>query len=256
MIKERNCQQEIDWLIKEKYPGFSFEEKLTNEMKRDIARIKKGEPIAYVIGDSRFLNCRIDLSLKPSIPRPETEFWAEKAIAKIKKTKSRKIYCLDIFSGSGCIGIAVLKHLNNAQVDFAEKDKKLLKQIEISAKLNNLDPKRYRTIRSDIFKNITGSYDYIFANPPYVATSRRNKVQKSVIRFEPARALFGGRDGLLYIRKFLREAQNHLANSGKIYLEFDSPQKTAVGKILRKLGYRHCEFLKDQYGKWRYLIAG
>jgi release factor glutamine methyltransferase len=274
-----NFQKEIRWLIEEKYGGNSPAGGV--EAEKDIARLEKGEHIDYVMGWVDFAGCRIDLSKRPLIPRPETEYWIEKVIEELRRQKSsrnqapysslrssprpnpmisrapspslsRRPRVLDVFAGSGCIGIAVLKHVPLAKVDFAEKEKKLFKQIQINAKLNGIDVKRYRVLQSDIFSNIKAKYDYIFANPPYVAEVRKAKVQKSVLDQEPHSAIFGGKDGLYYIRKFLKEARVHLNPNGKMYMEFDSLQKQAIAKLLKQLGYTRFDFFKDQYDKWRY----
>ena len=162
---------------------------------------------------------------------------------------------MDVFAGSGCIGIAVLKHIPKARVDFAEKEEKFLKQIRLNAKLNGIEAKRYRIIRSDIFSGVKGTYDYILANPPYVAEARKTRVQKSVLENEPGGAVFGGRDGLRYIRKFLKGARSHLAQGGVMYMEFDSPQKTEVVKLAKIAGAKEVKVHKDQFGKWRYARA-
>jgi len=202
-----NNPKEISWLLKEKYEG-----KSTKEFKKDLKRLTKGEPIDYVIGFTQFCGCKIDLSQKPLIPRPETEYWTEKVIEKLK--------------------------------------------IKINLKLNKTKSGRYKIIQSDIFNKIKSKYNYILANPPYIAKNRQNKIQKSVLEFEPKGALFGGKDGLFYIRKFLGKARDFLNKDGRIYMEFDSIQKKEIGKILKKLNYKNYEFFKDQFGKWRYLIAG
>ena len=251
MIKKDKFIKEIGWILKEKY-GFAR----LAEFERDIQRLQKGEPVAYVIGFVDFLGCKIDLSFRPLIPRPETEFWTEKAIEDIKKSGRKPVRCLDIFAGSGCIGIAMLKHVPAVVVDFAEKEKKFLEQIKLNARLNNLSLKRCKFIQSDIFSNIIGIYDYIFANPPYVAKRKNAVVQKSVLEWEPAGAIFGGRNGLFYINKFLKQARGHLKPEGKIYMEFDSRQKNEIAGILKRLGYGNVNFYKDQYGRWRYLTAG
>src|SRR3989339_1796772 len=118
--KNSNLQREISWLLKEKYNG-----QLTNKAKKDIARLKNGQPLDYVIGFTDFLGCKIDLSKKPLIPRPETEFWVGQVIKEINKfypstSSGQNLRILDMFSGSGCIGLAVLKNIKNSEVDFAD----------------------------------------------------------------------------------------------------------------------------------------
>jgi len=245
--------REATWFLKEKYQG-----KPTQTAKQDLARLKAGEPVDYVIGFVEFAGCNIDLSLRPLIPRLETEHWTMRAIEGIKKYRSSPTFhvgirCLDIFAGSGCIGIAMLKHIPSARVDFVEKEKRFLQQILLNLKNSKIPKKRFRILRSNIFSNVSRKYDYIFANPPYVAVSRKKSVQSSVLKHEPHTALFAGKDGLLYIRKFLKEARSHLNPAGKIYMEFDSLQKREVEKLLKKLGYKNWQFHKDQYGKWRFV---
>lgn len=236
--------------MEEKYKG-----KPNKKFQKDVKRIKKGEPVDYVIGFKEFLGCKIDLSKRPLIPRKETEFWVAMAIDEIKKYYATKsIKCLDIFAGSGCIGVALLANVQNVLCDIAEKDKKLLGQIKLNLKNNFTKPSRYKVIGSDVFSKIKGKYDFILANPPYIATTRKNKVQKSVLKYEPKAALFAGKDGFTYIKKFLQEVKKHLNPGGQVFMEFDFVQKNDIEKLLKKLGYKDYEFKKDQYGKWRFLM--
>jgi len=253
--KKKEFAREIRWLRDEKYGG-----KMTREVEKDVARLERGEHVDYVMGWVDFAGCRIDLSKRPLIPRPETEHWVLQAIDELRRQGSPPLKILDIFAGSGCIGVAVLKYIPQAQVDFAEKDQTLLKQIRINAKLNGIDSKRYRVFQSDVFSNIkretrpepVEGYDYIFANPPYVAEARKAKVQKSVLEQEPKGAIFGGKDGLYYIRKFLKNVRDYLVPGGVVYLEFDSHQRSMLAKIIRQAGASDSEFFRDQFGKWRY----
>ncbi len=246
-------EKEINWILEEKYGG-----RKTPSFFRDLDKLKRGKQVDYVIGFVKFLNCKIDLSKRPLIPRPETEEWAGKAIGEIRKWKieNRNLRILDIFAGSGCIGTTLLKNVKNSFVDFGEKEKRFCEQIKINAKINKINSKRYKIIQSDIFAEIKGKYDYILANPPYVAENKRNKVQKSVLKFEPKNSVFAGTDGLLYIKKFLSQARNFLNPKGKIYMEFDSWQKAKIEEILNKNRYKEWKFFKDQYGKWRYVVIG
>jgi release factor glutamine methyltransferase len=214
------------------------------------------QPIEYKKGYKNFLGCKIDLRFRPFIPRKETEFWVKKIVNSLKIENCKlKIDVLDIFSGSGCIGISILKHIKNSQMVFVEIDKNFIKQIKINLKINKINPHRYKIIQSDIFKNVKGKYNYIFANPPYIALKNKHLVQESVLNYEPHKALFGGEDGMFIIGKFLKDAQKYLKKGGKIYMEFDHLQKRELEELLKKLNYKNYEICKDQFKKWRWLIA-
>ncbi|MFA5361415.1 MAG: peptide chain release factor N(5)-glutamine methyltransferase [archaeon] len=261
-----NINKEINWLLKEKYHN-----QPTKQFTKDIQRLKEGEPLAYVIGFVDFLGCKIDLSKKPLIPRTETEFWVQEALKDIMTSKNfllshslgQNFQILDIFSGSGCIGLAILKNVKNANVIFVDKEKYCLEQIKINCKLNTSlirankgcsKGKRFFVVKADVFSAIKGKYDFIFANPPYVPIKNKNKVQKSVLKYEPKKALFGGKDGLFYVKKFLKQAKNYLNSNGKIFMEFDPPQKKEIENLIKKYKYRTYKFNKDQYKKWRWVI--
>lgn len=246
---KNDFDQNIRWIINEKYKG-----RANKVTRNDTTRLKRGEPVDYVIGFSDFLGCKIDLSKRPLIPRPETEFWVEKAIKDIKKSASPK-KCLDVFSGSGCIGIAVLKNVLNSTMDFVDSEKKMIEQITLNCEINKISRTRRKIIKSDLFEKLSGAYDYIFANPPYISENTKGEVEKSVLLYEPQSALFGGNDGLYYVEKFLSQISKHLNKGGKLYMEFGSDQKPAILKIIKKCGFSETEFYKDQFGKWRFLLA-
>lgn len=237
------------WIIQEKYHG-----KYTKAAAKDIARLQRGEPVDYIIGFVEFLGCKINLDGKVLIPRPETEHWTHEVIDRLQ-LEHRPLRILDMFSGSGCIGIALLAHLANATVDFTDISKDALKQIAVNCKANRIPKKRYAIFKSDVFSNVTGYYDGIVANPPYIPKKRIGKVQSSVLQFEPYEALFGGDDGLVYIKALLDGALDHLQPGGVLFMEFDTHQKPAIEKIVKKIPFKKVEFFTDQYKKARYLLA-
>lgn len=245
-MKTNNTERDIQFLLRDKYKG-----NWRDDFLKDIERIKKGEPLDFIIGWMPFLKCKIDLGYKPLIPRPETEYWTEEAIKLIKKIKNPKV--LDIFSGSGAIGIAVLKHCGKATVNFGEYEPELVKQITYNLKFNNLTARKSKVFKSDVFKNIKGKYDFILANPPYIPLDRKEKVHPSAVKYEKASSLWGGKDGLYFIKKFLKEAKEYLLPNGQIWMEFDSPEKEKIAEICEKLGYSSI-FKKDHYKRWRYAV--
>lgn len=204
----------------------------------------------------KFLNCKTELLRNVFKPRIETEFWVGKAIKETQRTTNndqRTIKVLDVFTGTGCIGIAVLKNIKNALVDFVDISKDAISQIKINLKLNGIPKNRYKIYQSNLFENLKNRrYDLIFANPPYVALDRIQEVQKEVLQKEPLAALFGGKDGMFWIKKFLKEIKKHLNKKGVVFMEFDPLQKEEVERILKKEGFKF-QFRKDQFKKYRWL---
>lgn len=202
----------------------------------------------YKRGFKEFLGVKVDLSFRPLIPREETEYWVEKAISEIKEGAE----CLDLFAGSGCIGLAVLKNVKGSFCDFGDIEESFLKGIEKSVLLNGIEMERCGFITTDVLSNIKKKYDFIFSNPPYVAEKRINEVGEDVRAFEPSIALYGGEDGMDFIKTFLEQAGNHLKERGTIYMEFDPGQKEEIETIV-KGKYGDSEFFKDQHDKYRFV---
>lgn len=201
----------------------------------------------------KILNCQIKIKKGIFKPREETIFWVKRVIKKLKK-KKKKLRILDIFSGSGWIGIACLKNLKNCFVDFVDIDKKAIEQIKINLKLNKIPPRRYFIFQSDMFEKVKKKkYDTILANPPYVAKERLWQVQKSVIKTEPKNSWYGGEKGMFYIKKFLKEAKKHLEPGGEIVMECDPLQKKEIEELIEKEGYNNFQFYPDQFGKTRWV---
>ena len=117
--------------------------------------------------------------------RAETEYWVEKILKTLPRSP---IHILDIFAGSGCVGVALAHHLPSAHIDFADNDLNCLKQIRKNITLHNLTP-RTKVINSNVFSNLTHRYDYIFANPPYLSRDSKD-IQDSVLNYESHTALF------------------------------------------------------------------
>ncbi|MBI4175159.1 class I SAM-dependent methyltransferase, partial [Candidatus Berkelbacteria bacterium] len=172
------------WLLRDKYHGRGVSP--TDRM-IDRARLEDGEPLAYVIGWVPFLGQHIDLSARPLIPRLETEWWVAHVLAQfIAREKPLKI--LDLFAGSGCIGLGAASRLPTAQIHFGEIDRQLLAQIQQNWELNSLT-NRHHIIETDVFSAITEQYDGIFANPPYCPPERWETLDQSVTSWEPKESI-------------------------------------------------------------------
>ena len=190
--------------------------------------MEDSEPIAYTLGWIPFIHTKIYLDSRPLIPRPETEYWVDQVIQEIKKSKVEKPRILDLCAGSGCIGVAVLKEIRDAFVDFVEIEEIHHKTIERNIRENNLDSSHTRIFGGDLFENVLGSYDFILSNPPYINPDLKARVEKSVIQYEPPKALYGGDGGLDIIRRILSKVSDHLARAGVLYLEHEPEQVEAL----------------------------
>jgi len=205
--------------------------------------------------EKQFLDLQIKIKGKVFQPRIETEYWVKKVIEKLKKKKIKgKKMVLDIFCGTGCIGISLLKNFRNFKVDFIDIDPFALKETRENLKKNKIPDFRFSLFLSDLFKNKklkNKRYDFIFANPPYVAKEYLKEVQESVRLGENKISWYGGKEGLEIIKKFLKLAKNFLKKGGAVFMEIDPFQKEKIKKILAREGYKRISFLKDQFKKTR-----
>lgn len=214
-------------------------------------------PKEYQDGYTEFMNCKINLSRRPLVPRPETEHWTEQVVNMIGHSMSNHmgvVRVLDIFAGSGCIGVAIASHHSNAHITFVDINPKMIEQIKINCELNSIGSASYILNVGSLFSKIKDKFDFIVANPPYVSLG---KGAGGIMDYEPKEALFAGVDGLNTIRPFLAEAREYLNPGGQVWLEFGSDQKEGVTDILRELNYYQdytCAFHRDQYGEWRYVV--
>lgn len=248
--------KEADWLLRDKYNGI-LEPQFEADFNNDLLRLQNGEPLAYVIGWVPFLGAKIYLDSLPLIPRAETEYWVANAIDQINKQikeyvkehGKENIKVLDLCAGSGCIGVAVLKNVAGAQVDFVEIDTAHHETIKKNILENGIDLNRTKIFGGNLFENVIGTYDFILTNPPYINPQYINDVQDGVLKNEPHLALFGGNDGMQIVREILQNAPKFLNENGVLYIEHEPHQATEIQNILPGI-----EPLPDQFGVIRYSV--
>ena len=244
-MNPQNSHKEIErekaWLLKEKYQG------VANALfEADCERLALGEPLGYVIGYTPFLNTTIFLDSHPLIPRAETEFWVENAIKEINAAPSH-IRALDLCAGSGCIGVAILKAIPDSLVEFVEIDTNHHATIEKNIRENSIDIERTKILGGDLFENVSGVYDYIFTNPPYLDPEKKDRAEESVVTHEPALALWGGTHGMMLIEKIITESPHFLKPKGVLYIEHEPEQEEAIAVLAKKYGFSSTTS-EDQYG--------
>jgi release factor glutamine methyltransferase len=239
--------KEEQWLLEEKYGGEKSEGFFA-----DLERLKAGEPLAYLIGSIPFLGCTIYLDSRPLIPRPETEFWVEKAIGEIRSAAPKAPRVLDLCAGSGAIGIAVAKAIPSAHVTFAEIDEHHYHTINRNIRENGIMAEHCEVLVSDLFENIKDTYDFILTNPPYIDPAL-DRSDLSVRVHEPHLALYGGKEGLALIEKTIEKAPVHLNQGGQLWTEHEPEQADAIKEFAAQHGFTSATH-NDQYKVPRYSI--
>ena len=243
--------KDLALLIRDKYAGNAGV-----DLREDIERLASGEPLAYVIGWVPFLGLSIRLDSRPLIPRPETEWWIEVFVAHLQATYAKEKVChvLDLCAGSGAIGLAVLAHVRNARVSFAELSPLHSSLISMNTDGNGLDSER-TTIRSgDLFASYVGQkFHAIATNPPYIPRGR--ELDDTVLQFEPREALYAGEDGLEIVRRIVSEAPAHLCPGGELWMECDIENIQQAGALMRARGFESVEIRNDHYGRPRIVVG-
>lgn len=229
------------WLLEEKYHG-----EKTAGFFTDCARLKSGEPLAYVIGHIPFLNCKIYLDSRPLIPRTETEFWVDSLINQIQRTPAQDIHILDLCAGSGCIGVSIAKSLPKATIDFIEIDEQHISTIKKNYEVNGVSSNQVKVQKSDLFSSLKPEHQYniIVTNPPYV-DKELNRVDESVTKHEPSLALYGGHTGMDIITRIINEAPDFLSTGGELWIEHE-PEQVELIKSLASDRFEVITYV-DQY---------
>ena len=205
---------------------------------RMIAERLTGRPLWYITGDVDFCNAVIKVDERALIPRPETEELAALAIETVKQGK-RKV--LDVCTGSGCIAVAIAKE-TGAEVSATDLSAEAISLAEENAEKNGV---AITFFRGDLLENVTGTYDLIVCNPPYVPTGFIARMQREVREFEPRMALDGGEDGMEFYRRMARQAPLHLREGGVLLFECGEGQAKAICDLFQG---KRTEIVKDLEG--------
>lgn len=209
-----------------------------------------GEPTAYLIGSREFMSLDFSVSAAVLIPRPDTEILVEAVIEAAKAYKAPHI--LDLCCGSGCIGVSLAHFLPDAQVTLVDVSLAAVEVSRVNAARHA--PENTRVLQGDAF-NLSGSYDMIVSNPPYIETAVVDGLQTEVRDHEPRLALDGGADGLVFYRHFAKVGQDHLNPGGLLALEVGHTQAKTVAQLLEENGWAGIQILTDLAGIERVVLA-
>lgn len=168
-----------------------------------FGRMMAGEPVAYLLGKKEFYGLDFFVDQRVLIPRPETEHLVERILLSTPLLQ-KTIRILDVGTGSGCIAVALAKHLPDAEVTGVDISAEALQVAKKNAEMHGVAD-RVRFIQSDILASVDGFFDVVVANLPYIGEKRFSFVSKASVDYEPHVALFGGDDGLGLYRKFFEQ---------------------------------------------------
>ena len=204
-----------------------------------------GEPVAYLIGEWEFYGLPLDISKAVLIPRPDTEVLAARAIEAAQSYDEPRV--LDLCAGSGCIGLAIAKHVPNARVTLGELDEEAVRICRQNIRRNGLSA-RVGAVRVDAREKPSrqlGEFDVIVSNPPYIPTADIDTLDVSVRDHEPHLALDGGADGLDFYRAICERWRDALRPYGKLLFEVGIGQADAVLRLMRSSGFGDVQVVKD-----------
>ncbi len=216
----------------------------------EIALKKRAEhiPLQYIVGETEFMGLRFKVNSSVLVPRQDTETLVEEALKVIEP--GMKV--LDLCTGSGCIIISILHNIMNVEGDAVDISRQALNVAIENAKLNDVV---VNFERSDLFDNVTGTYDVIVSNPPYIPTEQVLKLMPEVQNFEPMEALDGKEDGLFFYRRIIQECGAYLKENGRILFEIGHDQGVMVSGMLRAAGFKNVTIKKDLSGNDR-VVSG
>lgn len=228
--------------IERSYYYVHGEEDITQDAQKEyeIAVQKRAEhiPLQYIIGEQEFMGLRFKVNSNVLIPRQDTGTLVEQVLKIVKP--GMKV--LDLCTGSGCVLISVLKNAPELTGVGSDISKTALLVAKENAKMHEVDAD---WIRSDLFDNITETFDVIMANPPYIPTGEILSLMPEVRDFEPENALDGGADGLDFYRKIAGQVKDYLNPGGYVYMEIGYDQGEAVSELMRNSGFTEVEVIKD-----------
>jgi release factor glutamine methyltransferase len=236
------------WLLA--HPEIQLNEKQVGNWEDSLARLEQGEALPYILGEWDFYGLPFTISPDVLIPRPETELLVERAI-KWLQANDAKIRVLEVGTGSACIAISLASALPHLKITATDISEAALKVAAINIDRHNVNS-QVSLLHADMLDGITGSFDLICANLPYIPSPRLPEL--AVAQREPLLALDGGLDGLEFIQKFLAQSAQKLAQSGLLLAEIDDSHHYSVLALAKEhFPLAHSQVFNDFAGKPRLL---
>ena len=198
-------------------------------------------PLQHLLGYQDFMGLRFQVNEYVLIPRQDTEILVEEAMRYLHDG----MRILDLCTGSGCILLSLLHYSNDCEgvgVDISQE------ALQVAAQNAELLGIRADFLKSDLYEKVTGKFDLLVSNPPYIERAVIPTLMEEVREYDPYIALDGGEDGLDFYRRIIGGAQDYLKRGGQILMEIGSGQAKAVSELLREAGFKEIDVCRDFAG--------
>ena len=241
--------QPIDIVMRENEPLPEF---FDNRLASIISRLKQHEPLQYILGKARFHGHSFAVTPATLIPRPETEQLVDMIV---DENPGSDLQVLDIGTGSGCIAISLARALKFAQVTATDISRAAL---EVAQQNADALKTRVKFLEQDILscRAPSEAFDIIVSNPPYITEQEKAAMERNVLDYEPASALFVPDDEpMLFYRPIASYASRALKNGGRLYLEINRAMGNLVCDTLQRAGLSNIQVHNDFNGNVRFVTA-
>lgn len=232
----------------EKISEFDF-----NRIKEIVLRLKRFEPIQYILGETEFYGLTLNVNPSVLIPRPETEELVDWIVRENLPENSR---ILDIGTGSGCIALALKSRNKKSKVSGIDISESALEVAIENAIKNRLEVNFFLADILNPKDSIFEVYDVIVSNPPYIRESEKLQMQSNVLEYEPENALFvSDNNPLVFYRSIVFFAEKHLADKGKLFFEINENLGSEMKSMLTDFGFCDIQIRNDINGKNRMICC-
>jgi len=215
----------------------------------------KGKPVYRIIGKREFYGIEFKLSVDTLEPRDDTEALVDMVLPEIHDIIGQcgEAGIVDMGTGTGAIAIALLANADRLKATAVDISDDALETASLNAK-NAEVADRFTPLKSDWFFNLSGKFDMIISNPPYIPESQISSLATEVKKYDPLRALSGGEDGLQFYRKLAKEGRPFLKPHGMIAVEIGKGQEKDVIALFSENGFELKKTRKDLNGILRALL--
>lgn len=214
-----------------------------------VERRAGGEPLQYITGRQAFFGLDFEVTRDVLIPRPETELLVETALALVENIPSRPSIC-DVGTGSGCIAVSLLHQIQNATAVGIDLSIEAIEVARRNAARHSVAARTSFLVADCLSALRTGNpiFDLVVSNPPYVAASALDGLQREVREHEPRVALSPGVDGLAIIRRLLIDSGAFIGTGGYLLIEIGFDQGEAVERFIDRNKWKFLDIHRDLQG--------